>query len=331
MTSDSKGSKLPSTETGDTWPKVLTHNFRIYGDRRVAVRYKYRGVWRDLTWKDYYLEVQSFALGLLAFGFSPGDRLLIIGDNAPLWYCAELAAQADHGAAIGVHPDAAPEEIKPIFERYAARFACVENQEQVDKLMEIKDGLPLLQNIVYWNYKGLSHYHDPVLIGYRELKAAGNGYAREHPDVFDQSVMSGKRDDICAIDAAGVVLSYAATQDQARRYLQVVPWLARDKALPSLPPIGAAEQCLGIGCHLLSACTLVCTESPETHRRDARELSPHLVFQPAHLWEKQAALVQARMSEADALKRWVFACAWRSDLAWRRAGRAGEHQASVRD
>ncbi len=306
MTADLGAGKMPGANPGDTWPQVLTYNYQTYGDRRIAVRYKYRGVWRSLTWKDYYLQVKNIALGLLALGFGSGDRILIIGDNAPPWYCTELAAQANHGAAIGVHPDASSAEIKAVLERTTARFILVQNQEQVDKLSEIKDELSLLRKIIYWNYKGLAHYKDPILIGYRELEQLGQNCARERPNQFSENVVSGKSDDVCAIDAAGVALTYSAIRNKADQYLQSAPWLAQDTALPYLPPLGAAEQCLGIACHLLSACKLSFTESPETHRRDARELAPSLVYQPARLWESQANLVQARILEADALKRLAY-------------------------
>ena len=84
-------------EKGDTWPKILKYNCEKYGDKRRSMRHKHYGVWQPYTWKDYYLNVKHLALGLLALGFEPGDKVLIIGDNAPQWYYAELAAQANHG------------------------------------------------------------------------------------------------------------------------------------------------------------------------------------------------------------------------------------------
>ena len=92
-------------EKGDTWPKILKYNYEEYGDNRRAMRHKHHGIWQPYTWKDYYLNVKYLALGLLCLGFEHGDKVLIVGNNAPQWYFAELAAQANHGASVGVHPD----------------------------------------------------------------------------------------------------------------------------------------------------------------------------------------------------------------------------------
>ena len=139
-------------EKGDTWPKILKYNFEKYGDKRRAMRYKHLGIWQPHTWKEYYISVKHLALGLLSLGFEPGDKMLIIGDNAPQWYYAELAAQANHGASVGLYSDLTPQELKYFAENSEATFAIVEDQEQVDKFLQIKDDLPLLKMVIYWNY-----------------------------------------------------------------------------------------------------------------------------------------------------------------------------------
>ena len=152
-------------ETGDTWPKVLAYNAAYYGSEHPAIRYKHYGIWQTYSWQDYRDNVKFLALGLLALGFKPGDKLLIIGDNAPEWYFAELAAQSVHGVSVGSYSDLTPQELKHIASSSEARFAVVEDQEQVDKFMEIKDELPLLEKIIYWRYKGLSNYDSGLLTG----------------------------------------------------------------------------------------------------------------------------------------------------------------------
>ena len=130
------------SEKGDTWPKILRYNYEKYGENRRAMRHKRYGIWQPSTWKDYYINVKYLALGLLSLGFEPGDNLLIIGDNAPQWYYAELAAQANLGAAVGVYSESIPSEIKYFAENSEARFAIVQDQEQVDKLLQIKESFP---------------------------------------------------------------------------------------------------------------------------------------------------------------------------------------------
>ncbi len=125
--------------------------------------------------------------------------MLIIGDNAPQWYYAELAAQAIHGASVGLYSDLIPPEIKYIAENSEARFAIVEDQEQVDKFLQIKDELSLLKKVIYWSYKGLAHYDDHILVGYMQVLQLGEKYEEEHPGLFEQNVETGKADDVCAL------------------------------------------------------------------------------------------------------------------------------------
>ena len=168
-------------EKGDTWPQILKYNYEKYGDNHRAMRYKHYGIWQPYTWKDYYLSVKDLALGLLSLGFEPGDKVLIIGDNAPQWYYAELAAQANRGVSVGLYSELTPAEIKYIAQNAEATFAVVEDQEQVDKFLQIKDDLSLLKKVVFWNYKGLAHYDDPVLMGYRQVLQLGKEYEQENP------------------------------------------------------------------------------------------------------------------------------------------------------
>jgi long-chain acyl-CoA synthetase len=303
------------TEKGDTWPKVLKYNYEKYGDQRRAMRHKYYGVWQPYTWKDYYLNVKHLALGLLALGMAPGDKVLIIGDNAPQWYYAELAAQANRGVSVGLFSDLLPQEIKTIAENSEASFAVVEGQEQVDKFFQIKDAFPGIKKVIYWNYKGLAPYDDDILVGYREVLNLGKAYEAENPGCFEQNVEAGRSDDVCAIiytagttgsAPKGAVHTYRTLRACADYLLQLDPWSEEDNVVPYLPPVWINEQWMGIGCHLLSAGILNFAEAPETQQRDSQETGPSIVFYGARLWESQAAMVQARILGADALKRFAF-------------------------
>lgn len=299
----------------DTFPKLLKHNYHTYGDKRRAMRHKQRGIWQPLTWKDYYQNVKYLALGLRCLGFADGDKLLIVGQNAPQWYFAELAAQANHGVAVGAHPDLTAAEIKFIAENCAAKFALVQDEEQVDKFVQVKVELPLLKKVIYWNYKGLAHYDDPMLMGYREIEQIGEQSDREHPELFEQNLESGNANNVCAIiytagttgtAPKGVVHTYQSLRTTAENLLRVDPWNARDNVVPLATPASMTSQCVGIVCHLLSTCTLNFAEAPESYQRDAREIRPSIVVQGARYWESQATRVEARMLGSDPLKRFFF-------------------------
>jgi long-chain acyl-CoA synthetase len=303
------------SEKGDTWPKVLKYNCDKYGDTRRALRYKHYGIWHPFTWKDYHLRVKALALGLMSLGLKAGDKVLVVGDNTRQWYYAYLAAQADHGVAVGAYSDLTPKEIQFLAQNSEAAYAIVQDQEQVDKLLQIKDALPLLRTVIFWSYKGLAHYKDRSLIGFREVLALGETYEKDHPGVFERNVESGKADDVCAIvytsgtsgeQPKGAVHTFGTLRTGAEYHLRLDPWYPDDNIVPYLPPVWINEQWLALGCHLLSACTLNFAEGPETQERDAREIGPSIVFRGARLWESQAAMVKARISSADPIKRFVY-------------------------
>jgi long-chain acyl-CoA synthetase len=259
-------------EKGNTWPQILNHNYEKYGDSRIAMRHKHNGIWRPYTWNDYYLNVKHLALGLLSLGFEPGDKVLIIGDNAPEWYYAELAAQANRGISVGMYSDLTPLEIKYIANNSEGRFAVVEDQEQVDKFLQIKDELPFLKKIIYWNYKGLARYDNLILMGYREVLHLGENYEQEHPGAFEENVKTGNTDDVCALvytsgttgtAPKGAVHTYKTMKASSGWFLHLDPWYENDNVVPSLPPAWITEQWISIGCHLLSAAILNFFEKPE--------------------------------------------------------------------
>jgi len=302
-------------EKGDTWPKILKYNYEKYGDKHIAMRYKHHGIWQTYSWKDYYLNVKYLALGLLSLGFKPGDKLLVIGDNAPQWYHAELAAQVNHGVAVGLYSDLTPQEIKYIAANSEARFAVVEDQEQVDKFLQIKDGLPRLEKIIYWRYKGISGYTDATLIGYRQVQQLGQKYEEGHPDIFEQNIASGNASDICAIIYTsgttgdvpkGAVHTYGTLLPGAEYYLRLNPWYEDDNVASYMPPAWITEQWFGIGCHLLSGSILNFAERPETQQQDIREIGPDIIYYNSRIWERQAVTVQARIQGADLLKRLTY-------------------------
>ena len=307
--------KAVSKTKGDTWPRILQYNYEKYGDSRIAMRNKYNGIWRPYTWEDYYSNVKLLALGLLSLGFKPGDKSLIIGDNAPQWYYAELAIQADHGICVGLYSDLNATEIKYIAQNSEARFAIVEDQEQVDKLLLIQDELSALERVIYWEYKGLTSYDDSILSGYKEVLQLGQEYEKGHPGTFEQNVKKSDTDDVCSLvytsgttgtHPKGVLHTYKTMMASATCCLNLDPWSEEDNIVPSLPPAWITEQWIGIGCHLLSGAILNFVEKPDTQQQDTREIGPNIVVYGARLWENQAREVQARLLESNAMNRKAF-------------------------
>jgi long-chain acyl-CoA synthetase len=190
----------------------------------------------------------------------------------------------------------------------------VQDQEQVDKFLEIKEELPQLEKLIYWSYKGLAHYEDPILMGYKEVLKLGEKHEEAQAGLFEQNIENGSADDVCAIVYTsattgvvpkGAVHTYKTLRAGAEYYLHLDPWQEKDNIVPYLPPVWMNEQQFGIGCHLLSASTLNFAEAPETQQQDTREIRPTVVLYEARMWENQAGSMQGRLRGAGALKRAV--------------------------
>lgn len=156
-----------------TLPKILRDNYRRFGDKKVALRKKKFGIWQEYTWKDYFEDVKYFSLGLVKLGFQQGDVVAIVGDTDPEWFVAELSAQAAGGKCVGLFTDGLPRELEYIIVHADTTMVIAKDQEQVDKIIEIKDRIPSLKKIIYWEDKGLWSYDEPLLISYAEVKTRG--------------------------------------------------------------------------------------------------------------------------------------------------------------
>jgi long-chain acyl-CoA synthetase len=302
------------TGTLDTWPKVLEHNGAHVGTGSKAMRYKHYGIWQTYSWQDYFANVKYLALGLLSLGFNPGSKLLIVGENSPEWYFAEMAAQSNRGISVGLYSDLSAAEIEYIARDCEAEFAMVEDQEQADKILQVIERLPNLRTVVYWRYKGLSGQDDTRLIGLRDVVEKGRLYETEHPGTFEENIAAGKADDVCAVvytsgatgDAPkGALHSHRSLIAGSQSYYELDGLSAKDDLACALPPAWITEQWLGFGCHLLSGGTVNFAESSETLQQDLREIAPSVVFHSSRIWESLTGQVQARLRSAGFLKRTV--------------------------
>src|ERR1044071_2634976 len=202
--------------TGMTLPQLLLRNAERTPDRQ-ALREKDRGIWQTYTWRRYFDEVRDFALGLAAHGFGRGDKLSVIGENRPRLYFAQLAAMSLGGIAVPVYQDAIASELAYVLDHAETSVVVAENQEQVDKILSLKDRLPHLKLIVYDDPRGLRNYDVPILRPFEEVAAEGRVYASAHPGELDAAVEAGKPGDLSVFSYTsgttsrpkGVMLSHA--------------------------------------------------------------------------------------------------------------------------
>ena len=300
-------------ENLDTLPKLVRNNYEKWGNG-VAMAMKNLGLWQRYTWKDYYEKVKYFSLGLISLGLEPGDRVCIIGDNEPEWFWGEFAVQAAGGIATGIFVDSTPSEVKYIAKHSGAKFAIANDQEQTDKILEIKDELPELKKVIYWNPKGLRNYDDPIIIGFAEVMELGREYEETHPGLFEQNVEKGKGEDTAFIYYTsgttdlpkGAVLTHKALIKTAQGFVSRYPLSEKDDLISNFPAAGVEDSFFATVPHLLTGARLNFAEEPETITEDTREVGPHFVIYKPRQWESIVSDIQVKVNDANPLKRFCY-------------------------
>ncbi len=298
----------------DTFPKLLRHNARKWGDDRVAMREKEFGIWQPFTWKDYYEHVKYFCLGLVSMGLKKGDTVSIIGDNRPEWIWAEIAAQCAGAIGIGIYQDSILKEVSYIINHAGSRFVVAEDQEQVDKVLDMSDEIPTVEHIIYTDPRGMRKYDDPRLIYFPEVEERGREFERKNRGLFDQMVDATDPEDcaqICTTSGTTgnpklAMLSHRNMLSMASNLGKVDPKYETDEFVSFLPLPWIGEQMMSVASALLFGFTVNFPEEPETATENIREIGPHVIFSPPRVWENLAATVQVKIMDASPFKRWMF-------------------------
>ena len=309
---------------GETFPKLLVANAARYGDR-VALREKDLGIWRATSWSEYLDNVRRLALGLLTFGFKRGDKLAIIGDNRPEWLFAELAAQSLGGAAVGLYQDGVASELAFVLRHSDARIVVVEDQEQVDKLLEVRASVPAIEHIIYYDPRGLRGYSDDLLIPFTEVQALG---AKGSAEDFAAEVARGRADDVALLcytsgttgEPKGAMLTHENLLRMARNLRAVDPMSEHDEFVSFLPMAWIGEQMISLSSALAVGFTVNFPEEPETAQDNIREIGPHVIFAPPRIWENLRSTVQVKIEDSPWLKRRLYDVALA--VGYERAARA---------
>lgn len=300
--------------SGDTISGLFLENCRKYGDTKIAMRNKEFGIWRGYTWQDCYERVKHFSLGLKTLGFKHGELVAILGDNEPQWYWSEYAAQAIGGVGMGIFPDAIPSEIKYIIEHSEAKFVVARDQEQVDKILEMKDDLPSLNNVIYWDAKGMQGYDDPFIMSFDAVMRLGAEYEEHHPGIFEEEVEKVKPEDFavaCYTSGTtglpkGVMMTHKRLVSAHESQSQVIHWAETDEYLSYMSPAWITEQGMGLTGVMISGAVIGFPEKPNTAMADIRELGTGTVLFSSRLWEDLVRLVKSKIADSDPLKRFAY-------------------------
>jgi long-chain acyl-CoA synthetase len=314
--------KLPDLDALDTLPKLVLHNAANWPND-VAMREKELGVWHVYDWKTCRERVADIALGLKALGVQRGDVVALIGRNRPNWVWGELAAQAVGAMTIGIYQDALAEEVGYLAGYAEARAALVEDEEQVDKFLELGDRLPRLEHIVFNDPRGMRKYDDPRLVELAELMRRGRALAEAEPGAFECEVNLGKGEDVAVLCTTSgttanpklAMLQHKPFLEHIAAYLRADPREPSDEYVSVLALPWIMEQVYVVVMPLLCRIRVNFPEDADTAMHDLREINPtHLLLAP-RAWEHIAADVRARIMDAGPLTRGIYQRATKAALA----------------
>src|SRR5207302_1797510 len=229
---------------GSTLPRLLSARAAGASARRVALRYKDRGIWQEVTWQDYQAHARAFGLGLAALGLAPGEKVAILCGNRPEWLYAEVGTLAAGGIAVGVYQDAIAREIGYVIDHADAAYVVAEDQEQLDKVLEVREDLPKVRRIITVDPKGMHRVDDPQVTRFPEVEALGRELDAAHPGRFDDLLLNTAPEDIANIvytsgttgSPKGAMLTHRNLINMALTFAEVDPVRPDDQLFSYLPP-----------------------------------------------------------------------------------------------
>lgn len=297
----------------DTFPKLLSENSQRFANK-VAMRQKDYGIWQSWTWAQMRDEVFALANGLAALGFQRGDKLAIVGTNRPRLYWGICAAQCLGGIPVPVYQDSVADEMQYVLEHAEAKFVIAEDQEQVDKMLEIQDRCPNMHHIVYDDPRGMRSYQHDHLHDFVDVQALGREFAQKNPEYLTQVIAQGQGSDISIFlytsgttgKPKGVVMTYDNIILTARNSVDFDHLTSSEEVLSYLPMAWVGDHIFSYGQAYVAGFCINCPESEATIPTDLREIGPTYYFAPPRVFENILTTVTIRMHDAGKLKQRMY-------------------------
>lgn len=299
----------------NTLSQILARNASEYGDRGTAIRDKAFGIWQKYSWADYYRYMEKTAAGFAALSLKRGDTVCLVVENHPEWLFSAAAAHALGAMTLNLFTSSVAEELNTSISRINSPIVIVQDQEQTDKLLEIKDKLPHIKKVVYIDPTGMTSYEDdPWLISFAQLLETGEKFLQENKNFLEEEITKGRPDDIAVmIQTSGTtgipklaMLSHRNLISIARQWTEANDIKPGENWISISPPAWIVDQmwCLGVALH--SAMTINFPETAETILEDFRDIGPSLIITSSRFWEDMASSIRVKISDAGWLKRNLF-------------------------
>ncbi|MEI4769750.1 AMP-binding protein [Psychrobacillus sp. FJAT-51614] len=297
-----------------TLPYLLMERASNHRDE-VALRHKHLGIWNEITWGDYLKNVELLTISLSEkYGFKHDEKLAIIGENRPQWLYSYMATQSLGGIPVGIYQESLSEQIVFYLNDCQARIVVVEDQEQVEKLLEIEDQIPLVEYIIFYNKQGMRHYKHPKLVDFDDVLIEGISLIDKDPKFFRERTERLLGDDYAVIaysaaasgDPKGVILTHENLMEASKSLLLVDNMEPKDDYFSFLPLSWIHEQVVSIVIPLTAGIVINYPEKPHTVIGDMREIGPHTLLAPPRVYQTIMSNFTIRMEGASWFKRKVY-------------------------
>ncbi len=294
------------------FPDLFFTQVKRLGDK-VALRHKDFGIWNRISWKEYGQNVRLAAAGYLALGLEPGQRISILGDNRPEWLECHLGSMTAACVTCGIYPTSSPEEIEYIVEHSESKVLFVENEEQIEKVLQIIDRLNI-KKVVIWDEQGLWGFNHPRVIFYKDFIKKGASFLESNPNALDDRMAAIQRDDIAMMiytsgttgRPKGAMISHENILALTGSLVQVLGERDDDELLSYLPLAHIYENLISVFQAVWTGATVNFVESIDTLALNLREVSPTIFASVPRLWEKFVSMVEIKMSDSTIVKRAVY-------------------------
>jgi len=298
----------------DTPQKLFRQRCRDWASQP-ALRHKKKGIWTTTTWGHYFEQARHVGLALAELGVQRGECIGVLSENRPEWLFADLGAQCMGMLCTGIYPTSSPEQVKYILQDASVRVLFVENQEQYDKVLAVRDDCPTLQHIVITDLKGLRGLADPMAMDFSACLALGQARGLQHASDFDHAIDRSQPTDIAFLvytsgttgAPKGAMIANSNLMFQIESVHHYLKLQALDRTLSFLPLCHIAERMSTTYNPLALGQIVHFPENSGTVFNDIREVAPHLIFGPPRFWEKMYSQVTLYMQDALPIARSVYA------------------------
>jgi long-chain acyl-CoA synthetase len=301
-----------TTVPGLFWHRVTTRPDKI------ALREKERGIWKAYTWRDYGEAARAIGSGMIAHGQQPGEHAAILSDNNKEWLFCDFGVLCAGGISTGIYPTDSPAQVEYLVNDCDAKYLFVEDEEQLDKILAVRERTPGLRKIIVFDMEGLRNFSDPQVMSLDELRALGEAHAREHPTQWGERIALARSGDVAIIvytsgttgPSKGAMLSHRNIIFQVGAFERVgLAVKETDEALSFLPLCHVAERLGGCYGQLATMHVANFAEAPDTVPQNLREVAPHILVAVPRVWEKLYSAITIQIKEGTALGRLAYRAA----------------------